>query len=337
MGFVVFRWPENVTDNPSSQPLSSADVVPSARAAKLLPPPPPKRHVNTIFDGSSSQGWMLCNRAPVSRKNIQRDGLNPHGTGSYLVVYEQKLGDFVLDFDYKLTSGCNSGVFLRVSDLNNPVETGIEVALDDTRRDDDRDSGAFYGLVPPTVYAQKPAGQWNHMTITAQGPKLAVSLNGTEVSSINLDLWTVPGKRPDGSVHRFKNREVARMARTGYLGFQDLGGDCWFKNIVLTTNLAMALHRLKQPGDKEALKQAVSMADDPNFNWQMRPTSGVSISKPRPRCGTPGRWRTIGRSLSLVNDDLTSPRSWRTWPGRSPGSSLDGTGRPSGCRARRAR
>ena len=23
------------------------------------------------------------------------------------------------------------------------------------------------------------------------------------------------------------------MARSGYLGFQDLGGDCWFKNIVL--------------------------------------------------------------------------------------------------------
>ena len=49
-------------------------------------------------------------------RQVQRDGMNPHGTGSYLVVYEQKLGDFILDFDYKLSKGCNSGVFLRVGD-----------------------------------------------------------------------------------------------------------------------------------------------------------------------------------------------------------------------------
>ena len=189
----------------------------------------------TIFDGTSGQGWMLCNRAPLPPHNIQPDGLNPHRSGSYLVVYEQKLGDFVLDFDYKLTKGCNSGVFLRVSDLNNPVQTGIEVSLDDTRRGDDRDSGGFRGLVAPHVYAQKPAGEWNHMTITALGPRLAVSLNETEVASIDLDLWTQKGKRPDGSDHAFKDLTVARMARSGYLGFQDLGGDCWFKNITLTT------------------------------------------------------------------------------------------------------
>ena len=71
------------------------------------------------------------------------------------------------------------------------------------------------------------------MSITAQGSRLAVSLNDKDVSSIDLDLWTVPGKRPDGSNHRFRERAIARMARKGYLGFQDLGGDCWFKNIVL--------------------------------------------------------------------------------------------------------
>ena len=36
------------------------------------------------------------------------------------------------------------------------------------------------------------------MTITAQGPKIAVTLNGEEVSGIDLDQWTEPGKRPDG-------------------------------------------------------------------------------------------------------------------------------------------
>ena len=212
------------------------DVSAETRLVEPVPPAQPDPQVTTIFDGTSGQGWMLCNRAPVPPQNIQPAGLNPHGTGSYLVVYDQKLGDFVLDFDYKLTAGCNSGVFLRVSDLKNPVQTGIEVALDDSRHRDDRDSGAFYGLVAPRLDAQRPSGQWNHMTITAAGPRLAVSLNETEVSTINLDEWTVPGKRPDGSDHIFKERAIGAMARSGYLGFQDLGSDCWFKNIVLKTN-----------------------------------------------------------------------------------------------------
>ena len=73
------------------------------------------------------------------------------------------------------------------------------------------------------------------MTITAQGPAIAVSLNGTEVSRINLDEWTVPGNAPDGSDHKFKSVAFSRIPRSGYLGFQDLVGDCWFKNITLTT------------------------------------------------------------------------------------------------------
>jgi hypothetical protein len=72
------------------------------------------------------------------------------------------------------------------------------------------------------------------MTITARGPRLAVSLNGTEVASIDVDQWRISGKRPDGSDHKFKDIAIGSFARTGYLGFQDLGGDCWFKNIYLS-------------------------------------------------------------------------------------------------------
>ena len=146
---------------------------------------------------------MLCDGKPLADEFVQTDGLNPHGTGSYIVVYEEKLGDFVLDFDYKLTKGCNSGVFIRVGDLKDPVYTGLEIALDDTTGTGMHDSGAFYDLVAPKTNAQKPAGEWNHMTITAKGPKIAVVLNGEEVSTIDLDQWNEPGKRPDGSDHKF--------------------------------------------------------------------------------------------------------------------------------------
>jgi hypothetical protein len=186
-----------------------------------------------IFDGKTGSGWILCDKKPLPQANVQDDGLNPHGTGSYLVVHESTPGDFVLDFNYKLSKGCNSGVFIRVSDLGDPVNTGIEVALDDTTGTGMHDPGAFYDLVAPTVNAQKPAGEWNHMTITAKGPRIAVILNGREVSSIDLDQWNEPGKRPDGTRHKFGDVAIGKLPRRGYLGFQDHGSDCWFKDIKL--------------------------------------------------------------------------------------------------------
>lgn len=184
-----------------------------------------------LFDGSTPSGWILTDGKPLPEKFIQDGAINPHGTGSYIVSYKDKLGDFVVDFDYKLSKGCNSGVFIRVNDLKDPVYTGIEIALDDTKGVGMHDSGAFYDLVPPKVNAQKPAGEWNHMTITAKGPNIKVVLNGTEVSTINLDEWNEVGRRADGSKHKFEKVAIGKLDRAGYLGFQDHGQDCWYKNI----------------------------------------------------------------------------------------------------------
>jgi hypothetical protein len=188
----------------------------------------------TLFDGRSPSGWITNNDSkPLKSANVQADGLNPHKSGGYIVVHEKPYRDFVLDFDYKITRGCNSGVFLRVGDLKDPVMTGLEIAIDDTRGTGMHDPGAFYDLVAPRVNAQKPAGEWNHMTITAKGPKITVVLNGEEVSSIDLDRFTEPGKRPDGSRHKFEKVTIKDFDRPGYLGFQDHGSDCWFKDIKL--------------------------------------------------------------------------------------------------------
>ena len=216
----------NVIDTSTFQ--NPVDLVPSVPKFELV--------VETLFDGTTNRGWMLTNRKPLPQSHVQGDGLNPHGTGSYIVVYQKKLGDFVLDFDYKLSKGCNSGVFIRVGDLSDPVNSGIEIALDDTVGTTYVDSGAIYDLVAPTENPQLPAGQWNHMSITAEGPLISVTLNGKEVSWINLDIWKIAGKRPDGTDHKFKKRPIADLPRTGYIGFQDHGRDCWFRNIKLKTN-----------------------------------------------------------------------------------------------------
>ena len=235
-----FSGGPNTSDDapPSGLASSDASTKKTARGRntveiKTVSQGPVDEEFHTIFDGTSGKGWILCDnfKRPVPSANIQRDGLNPRSSGAYLVVYDEKLGDFELDFDYKLARRCNSGVFLRVSDLNDPIHTGIEVAIDDTTGSGMHDTGAFYDLVAPRENAQKPLGQWNHMTITARGPKISVVLNEKKVSSIDLDEWNDPGKRPDGSSHKFGSVAIGKLARSGYVGFQDHGDDCWFNRI----------------------------------------------------------------------------------------------------------
>jgi hypothetical protein len=237
LGLVVARFVFFGSGRSRTEPVTSTDSPPRDRPAEAAAGGQKKFLVETefqpIFDGKTGAGWMLCDKTALKPAHVQRDGINPHGTHSYLVVYHEKLTDFDLEFDYKLDKGCNSGVFLRVSNLNDPIHTGIEVALDDTTGTGFGDSGAFYGLVAPAVNAQKPSLEWNHMTITAVGPDISVVLNGSAVSSIHLDEWTVPGKRPDGTDHNFPNIAIASLARSGFIGFQDLGGNCWFKQIRL--------------------------------------------------------------------------------------------------------
>jgi hypothetical protein len=59
-----------------------------------------------------------------------------------------------------------------------------------------------------------------------------VELNGRRVTRMDLDEWAAKNRRPDGSAHKF---DVAYKdhPREGYLGLQDHGSDCWYRNIKL--------------------------------------------------------------------------------------------------------
>jgi hypothetical protein len=190
----------------------------------------------SIFDGHTTAGWMSVKERPVPASHVQDGALNPHPC-DYMLVYERPLDDFILSLDFKISPGCNSGVFVRTRPLTpRPGKdvgfNGIEVAIDDTRGAGFHDTGAIYDLVRPAENAMKSAGEWNHLEVTCDGPEIIVVLNGKEVSRMNLDEWTEPNKRPDGTPHKF---DVAYRdhPRRGYVGMQDHGSDCWFRDIKL--------------------------------------------------------------------------------------------------------
>ena len=78
----------------------------------------------------------------------------------------------------------------------------------------------------------RPAEEWNQLLITCQGSQIRVELNGELVNQLDLDEWASPHRRPDGTEHKF---DIAYRdhPRQGYLGLQDHGSDCWFRNIKL--------------------------------------------------------------------------------------------------------
>ncbi|MEX0678386.1 MAG: DUF1080 domain-containing protein [Pirellulales bacterium] len=189
-----------------------------------------------LFDGRSLDGWMTSSQKP-SRRPVDEHAINPHRSGGYMMIHGKPWSDFVLSLDFMISPGCNSGVFVRTWPLaprpgKDVGYNGLEVAIDDTTGVGFHDTGAIYDLVKPSVNAMKPAGQWNHLVVTCDKNLIAVEVNGTRVSRLDLDQWTAKNKRPDGTTHKF---DVAYKdhPRRGYIGVQDHGADCWFKNIKL--------------------------------------------------------------------------------------------------------
>ena len=49
---------------------------------------------------------------------------------------------------------------------------------------------------------------------------------------MNVDEWTQPNQRPDGTAHKF-DVLYKDHPRKGYIGLQNHGSDCWYRNIKL--------------------------------------------------------------------------------------------------------
>lgn len=189
-----------------------------------------------LFDGKSTAGWMTPKGKPLPQSHVQEGALNPHPC-DYMLVYEKPLDDYELELEFKIGPKCNSGIFVRTAPLEpRPGKdvgfNGLEIAIDDTTTAGFHDTGALYDLVAPRANRMKPPGEWNRARIVSRGSRIEVSINGEEVSAIDLDRWTEPNRRPDGTMHKF-DVAYASHPRRGWIGLQDHGSDCWYRNVKL--------------------------------------------------------------------------------------------------------
>ncbi len=125
--------------------------------------------------------WTIEDGALVGRNG--RDwSTKPEKTGSWLRTKEQ-YGDFRLELQCMIAEKANSGIFFRSAAEKNPAFTGYEMQIYGAAGSKPSMSGpgAIYDVAAPTKNLLRSDGQWNTITIIAQGEKIAFEMNGERV------------------------------------------------------------------------------------------------------------------------------------------------------------
>ena len=140
---------------------------------------------STLFDGSTLDGWRVLGDANWELA----DGAVSANSGSGFLVSGVSYGDFELTLEFWVDEPANSGVFIRCSDPENVgAGNSYEVNIFDTRADQTYRTGGIVNLAAPASVINT-GGQWNSYEITAQGSRLVVILNGTQMVDTTDDQF----------------------------------------------------------------------------------------------------------------------------------------------------
>lgn len=144
---------------------------------------------NALFNGRDFAGWVVMyggewtiEDGALVGKNGTNWTTNPEASGSWLRT-ERPYGDFVLELEYSISKGGNSGIHFRSALEKNPSFTGYEMQIvDDAGREPRKGStGALYDVVAAKRNMSRPAGEWNHVQLKCKGHHIQVVLNGEKV------------------------------------------------------------------------------------------------------------------------------------------------------------
>jgi hypothetical protein len=191
----------------------------------------------TLFDGSSVGAWVSYGKGapPTQGWSIDGDALHVAAkSGAGDLRTRAEYGDFDLRFEWKVSSGANSGVMYRSAEGEYaPWVTGPEYqVLDDAEHADGKSpltaAGSLYAMYSAEGKSCAPVGGWNEARIIARGAHVEHWLNGVRVleATIGSEDWLARK-----NACKWKDNAKYGTRRRGHIVLQDHGDDVWFRNI----------------------------------------------------------------------------------------------------------
>jgi hypothetical protein len=110
-------------------------------------------------------------------------------SGSGFLVSEASYDDFELSLEFWADEPANSGIFMRCANPNVIADRNCyEVNIYDTRPDQTYRTGGIVHIAAPSAQINA-AGRWNTYVIRAQGDRLVVTMNGTQIVDTTNSLF----------------------------------------------------------------------------------------------------------------------------------------------------
>jgi len=169
-----------------------------------------------LFNGKDLQGWEKLNgTAEYKIEDNTIVGISQLNTPNTFLATTEKYGDFILEFEFKVDGGLNSGVQFRSNSLADFKEGRVHGYQFEIDPSDRASTGGIYdearlGWLYPRNYNPEgmkafKQGEWNSARIEAIGNSLRTWVNGIPCANILDD--TTPSGFIALQVHAIKSAE----------------------------------------------------------------------------------------------------------------------------------
>ncbi len=193
-----------------------------------------------IFNGKNLKGWKRLNgKAEYKVIDGAIVGISKSGTPNTFLATQKNYDNFILEFDFKIDEGLNSGVQLRSEskkDYQNGRVHGYQFEIDPSERawsggiyDEARRNWLYPLTQNPSAKTAFKNKEWNKARIEAIGNSIATWINGipcaniwdgmTPSGFIALQVHAIANATDEGKTVRWKNirictTDVERYATT---------------------------------------------------------------------------------------------------------------------------
>lgn len=198
-----------------------------------------------LYNGKDLSGWTLLGDEGCYRVGRCGELLFDHTVGHGKLCTDRDYADFVIRFEFRLSSDCNNGLGVRMpKDGKDAAYDGLEFQILDDEGSMYTTTfpqlglyqkacgrhGAVYGVIAPKHRPDgksylKPAGEWNSQEVTVDGSKVKVVLNGTVILEDDLSRYPTDGTTVDGRKH------PGLRNKTGRIGWLSHGYPCRWRRI----------------------------------------------------------------------------------------------------------